>query len=98
MAWEALCRLETVLIDPEALDFRVERRRRDTEPCGGAFRSGDPSAALGKGRFDGLFFMREQHAAKRNALIGTWSRTLQPCLVDCKRICIAQSDGALDHV
>src|SRR5258706_1583064 len=57
-----LRRLEALLVDPQSLDLRFERRRRHAEPPRGAERPGHSALAVLERSLDGGLFVGRQRA------------------------------------
>src|SRR5215470_12048922 len=57
-----LARLEAALVDPQALDLRLQRRRGHTQACCGAEGSRDSALAFSERILDGVYRMGRQGA------------------------------------
>src|SRR5438105_5238984 len=91
--------LEAALVDPQALDLRLERRRRHSQLRRSARQPRDFAARLGQCGFDDLSLLAVQVLVERSPLRLLSSRPgREPVRVDGEFVRVTKDHRPLDHV
>src|SRR5580704_5560272 len=93
-------RLETILVDLQGSNLRLQCRSCDPQLGGGPRRTEYLAATLPQRSFDHVFFMRLQSLVQFG-LVCWWRLNRlgqQPGLVDREILCIAHDERSLNHV
>ena len=93
-------RLETILVDLQGSNLRLQCRSRDPQLGGGPRRTEYLAATLPQRSLDHVLFLRLQSLVKFGLVCWLrWSRLgQQPGLVDRKILCFAHDERSLNHV
>jgi len=93
-------RLETILVDLQGSNLRLQCRPRDPQLGGGPLRTEYLAATLPQRSLDYVLFLRLQSLVQFGLVCRLrWNRLgQQPGLVDRKILCFAHDDRSLNHV
>src|ERR1700723_916992 len=99
MKREGLDGLETMLIDPECSDLRVQGRGWNAKFGGCAGGTGHPALGVSEGRLDSLLLLRRGHSQKWPAHFVRLVRLArEPAFVNSEILSFTNDDGSLNHI